>query len=85
LKYCIIELFEDVHEEMQCVYICESVVQHDFIYTNDTINAETALFDTNDEAVAWGNQNIAPTSHGSNVFRVVPISEKEIFKMRLEG
>ena len=85
MKYALVELYEDKFGDMRCTYLCKDMRQQGFIYTNPALCPNTVLFDAEEEAVEWGNYNIAPVSTGTNIFRVVNVDEKDIFVMRLEG
>ena len=85
MKHVIIEVYEDKYGEFRSQYICVDESQNSFMYTNTKIDKHTKFFDTEEEAVEWGNQNIVPVRNGRNLFKVVNMHEKDIFVARLEG
>jgi len=85
MKHGIVEIYEDKFGDHRFTYVCEEASMNGFIYTDPKLNPHVKLFDTEAEALGWGNQNLAPTSTGSNVFKAIEIDTKDIFVARLKG
>ena len=90
MKYAIIEIFEKKNAletvHLNHTYICVDEEQQGFIYTDHKFTPMVKIFDTQDEAVEWGNQNLARTAKRmKSFFKVMDIEEKDIFVTRLAG
>ena len=91
MKYVLVEilkrkeLFDTDKVVVDRVYICVEEEQQGFIYTDRKFTTKVKIFNTNDEAVEWGNYNLAPTAKRMmSFFKVIEVEEKDIF-VTLEG